>query len=139
MEREDAYRETTLACVPSALPALLRAHRLSDEASNVGFDWPDVSGVLDKLREEIDELVDATEGRGDVEHEYGDLLFALANLGRFLGVEPETALQDANERFIRRFAVVEQGLSDQDRRLQDASLEEMEALWQIAKQQERGG
>ena len=134
LDREDSVLEG----VPAALPALLRAFRIADKASNVGFDWPDVSGVLDKVREEVDELVDATEGKGDIEHEYGDLLFALANLGRFLEVDPETALQRANGRFIRRFGVVERGLRGQGRPLQEASLEEMEALWEFAKHQECG-
>jgi len=138
-ERESPDREVSaLAGVPPALPALQRAHRIAQKASSVGFDWEDASGVLDKVREEIDELVEATEGNGDVEHEYGDLLFALANLGRFLDVEPETALQDANARFVRRFSFVERGLSEEGRRPQDATLDEMEALWRRAKLLERG-
>jgi len=113
--------------------ALQRARQIAEEAAEVGFDWDDVAGVLDKVREEIDELVEAMQGNGDVEHELGDLLFALVNLGRFLGIDPDAALEGANMRFTRRFAAVEAGLREKGVRPQDATLDEMEALWQRAK------
>ncbi len=125
-----------LSGVSRAQSALARAHELSCAAAEVGFDWPDVSGVVDKIAEEARELGEAVEP-GDVRHEYGDLLFALANLGRFLGVEPEAALTEANERFVRRFGHVEDGLLAQGRVFEDATLDEMEMLWQRAKELER--
>ncbi len=117
-------------------PALERAQEISASAAEVGFDWPDVTGVLDKVAEEAQELAQARKA-DEVAHEYGDLLFALANLGRFLGVDPEAALHGASDRFVRRFAHVEQGLRDQGRGFEDATLDEMEALWQRAKSLER--
>jgi nucleoside triphosphate diphosphatase len=122
--------------VSRAQPALARAHELSCRAAEVGFDWPDVSGVVDKIAEEAQELSEADDP-GEIRHEYGDLLFALANLGRFLGVDPEVALAEANERFIRRFGHVEDGLLAQGRVFEDATLDEMEMLWQRAKELER--
>jgi nucleoside triphosphate diphosphatase len=133
------HRESVLDGVPRDLPSLPRASRLSDEAASVGFDWPVVDGVVDKIREEFDELDEALRGHGDVMHEYGDLLFALANLGRFIGADPEASLQAANERFIRRFGHIERSLAARARPIAEASLDEMEALWQAAKQLEREG
>ena len=121
-----------LTGIPLSLPALARAYRISTQAAIVGFDWPDVHGVLDKVAEEAQELAQAREPH-EIQHEYGDLLFALVNLGRFLDVEPEAALHAANERFIHRFAYVEDGLRQQGRVFEDATLDEMEDLWQRAK------
>lgn len=140
--RERAARDgraSVLDGVPTALPSLVRAARLSDKASHVGFDWPDVRGVLDKIREELAELEEALAGDGDVEHELGDLLFAAANLGRTVGVGPEDALRQANERFIRRFHAVERELEGDGIPLPEAGLERMEQAWQRAKRAERGG
>lgn len=117
--------------------ALTRALELSRRAAEVGFDWPDVSGVLDKIAEEARELEEASDP-SEIRHEYGDLLFALVNLGRFLGVEPEAALAEASERFVRRFGHVEDGLSARGRVFDDATLDEMETLWRRAKELERG-
>lgn len=125
-----------LSGISRALPALALAHEQSRRAAEVGFDWPDVSGVIDKIAEEARELGEA-DGPGEIRHEYGDLLFALANLGRFLGVEPEAALSEACERFARRFGHVEDGLLAQGRVFEDATLDEMETLWQRAKELER--
>ena len=134
-EKGDAAGEgTVLAGVPMSMPALLRAARLSDKASAVGFDWPSVDGVLDKVEEEIGELREAVAGDGTgVEHELGDLLFALANLGRTLSIGAEDALRAANARFVSRFHVIERTLAEQGVPFSEASLEQMEALWQQAK------
>lgn len=128
--------------VPVALPALTRAVRLQERAGTVGFDWNDPRTVLAKIREEIDEF-EAELERPDrdeeaFEEEYGDILFAVANLGRHLAIEPETALRRANAKFMQRFRHIEQELESRGRDLKDASLEEMEALWVEAKEAETG-
>ncbi|ADH89079.1 MazG family protein [Ancylobacter novellus DSM 506] len=125
----------TLDGVPAGAPALTRAVKLQNKAAKVGFDWPHVRLVLDKIREEIAE-VEAEIDSGDREAaagEVGDLLFALANLARHLDVDPEAALRGTNEKFVRRFAHIEDTLAENGRRPADASLDEMEALWQAAK------
>jgi Protein containing tetrapyrrole methyltransferase domain and MazG-like (predicted pyrophosphatase) domain len=106
----------------------------------VGFDWPTIGGVLDKLKEEIAELETAIETGGDKQHiasEVGDLLFVCANLARHAGCDPETALQNGNAKFERRFRRIEALLAEQARSPQEASLEEMEVLWQRVKEEER--
>jgi len=127
--------------VPRALPALVRAIKLQDRAAQVGFDWPSAVHVTDKIAEETRELAEAaTSGQpAKVAEEFGDLLFAMANLARHLKFDPEDALRAANAKFVRRFKVIEAGLEAQGRRPEDASLEEMEALWQQAKHQENQG
>jgi ATP diphosphatase len=120
--------------VPVGLPALTRAVKLQRRAARVGFDWPDKRQVLDKIIEEAAEL--ATEIGGDadrVEDEYADLLFAVVNLGRHLDVDPEKALRRVNAKFTRRFQAIEMALAAQGRKPEDATLDEMEALWQQAK------
>jgi MazG family protein len=121
--------------VPSRLPALLRAERLGEKASRVGFDWPDVVAVLGKVREELHEAEDAlAAGRSDeIEAEIGDCLFALASLARKAGLSAEFALTRALERFVERFHRVESELARRGRTAEESSLEEMEALWQQAK------
>ncbi|WP_309084335.1 nucleoside triphosphate pyrophosphohydrolase [Chelativorans sp.] len=124
--------------VAIALPALTRALKLQEKAARVGFDWGAARPILAKIEEEIGELREAMdEGRQEaVAEEFGDLLFALVNLGRHLNVDPEAALRDTNEKFRRRFHAVESGLEAQGKILAEASLEEMEALWQSAKKAE---
>ena len=124
---------------PLALPALTRALKLQEKAGKVGFDWNDPCAVLAKLREEIDE-VEAELDAGDakrVADEVGDLLFAVANLARHLSADPETALRGANAKFERRFAHIESRLSESGRAPADATLDEMEALWEEAKRREK--
>jgi MazG family protein len=133
-----AKRQTTLSGVPKTLPALLRAYEISSRAATVGFDWQRAADVLDKIEEEVAEVRHEVEaGRtGDLsraEEEMGDLLFAIANLSRQLGIEPEAALRQANEKFTSRFTALEQSFASQGRRLADATLEEMEAEWQRLK------
>ena len=128
-----------LSGVPAALPALSRALKLQEKAGKVGFDWNDPRAVLAKLREEIDE-VEAELDAGDMDKaagEIGDLLFAVANLARHLDVDPEHALRGANSKFERRFGHIEGRLAADGRKPQDASLEDMEALWNEAKRLER--
>ena len=121
--------------VPVAHTGLTRALKLQEKAAKVGFDWKEAKPVLDKIEEEIGELRQAIEAgeRREIADEYGDLLFALVNLGRHLKLDPETALRGTNEKFRTRFHAVEKALANQGRGLEGASLEEMEALWQQAK------
>jgi ATP diphosphatase len=121
--------------IPEALPALTRAEKLQAKASTVGFDWNDARLVLDKIREETEEIAEAIEA-GDSNHvaeEIGDLLFVVANLARHLKTDPEEALRKANRKFIRRFAHIEKRLAEEGRPLSDAKLDELEALWIEAK------
>ena len=124
--------------IPRALPALLRAHRMGEKVARVGFDWPSLARVRDKVDEEIQELDEAivTGDEGAIAHEYGDLLLAAANLGRFLALSPEDALRQANNRFARRFRDVERQASTNGVLLHELELEALEVLWQQAKQRE---
>jgi nucleoside triphosphate diphosphatase len=126
--------------VPLALPALVRAAKLQQRAARVGFDWPEPAEVMEKLDEEIAEIRAELEARTSAERlrdEIGDLLFAAVNLARHLDVDAEAALRQANAKFERRFRAIEEALRARRRRLEDASLDEMEALWQEAKARER--
>jgi len=147
-ERQDAGRpaakpKTTLSGVPITLPSLLRAYEISARAAAVGFDWARANDVLDKIDEEVVELrreveSGATGHLSRAEEEMGDLLFAIANLSRKLGVDPEAALRRANEKFTRRFNAVEHTFAERGTSLQQATLEEMEAEWQRVKKTEPG-
>jgi ATP diphosphatase len=126
--------------VPRALPALLRAVKLQKRAASVGFDWNSPHKVVEKIAEEAREIVEAQESgaaAAKLEEEFGDLLFAVANLARHLKIEPETALRAANAKFIRRFAHIESELTKRGTQPSAATLDEMEALWQDAKKNER--
>lgn len=138
-ERSQQSTPSVLDDVPRTLPALSRAAKLSKRAARVGFDWPDASGVLDKIREELAEVEEAL-AEGNQQHaqeEVGDLLFAVTNLARTLGADPEQCLRTTNSKFERRFRYVERELAADARPLTDASLDEMETHWQAAKAQEK--
>jgi MazG family protein len=127
-------RKTTLGGVPKSLPSLLRAYEISSRAAAVGFDWARADDVLDKIDEEVAEVrreveSGATGHMSRAEEEMGDLLFAIANLSRKLGVEPESALRRANEKFTARFDAVEKAFAARGQSLSAATLEEMEAEW----------
>jgi len=124
-----------LAGVPRSLPALVEAQQIASRAARSGFDWENVDQVLDKLKEELGELDAARKhGRlGDLQDELGDLLFVIVNVARFLKVDPEQALRGTNAKFRRRFAHVEEGISAAGKQLDQATIDEMEALWQAAK------
>ena len=130
----------TLAGFPAGLPALTQALKLTARAARVGFDWPDPGAVMEKLAEEIAELRAELPGADPTRlaDELGDLLFVLANLGRKLGLDPEACLQQANRKFVRRFGAMEQVLAEGGKTPADATLAEMEAIWQQAKRAERG-
>jgi tetrapyrrole methylase family protein/MazG family protein len=131
-------RRSALSGIPPHLPALMKAHKISEKASRVGFDWEHVDQVIGKVREELHEFEEAMSQRSQerMEAELGDLLFAVANLGRFLSIDPEEALRKTITRFQNRFTHIEDSLHTNGRHIQDASLEEMEALWVEAKKKE---
>lgn len=134
--RGEAEGGSLLDDVPAGMTALARAVKLQDRAGSVGFDWNDPKAVISKIREELDELEAEIDGGADAratESELGDVLFALANLGRHLKIDPDNALRSTNEKFRRRFGAIERALAEQGRTPADASLEEMEALWVRAK------
>ncbi|KQK31778.1 nucleoside triphosphate hydrolase [Bosea thiooxidans] len=130
-----------LAGVPHTLPALTRAWKLQARASTVGFDWNDARLVLDKIREETAEIDEAL-AKGDkdaIREEIGDLLFVVANLARHVDADPEACLAAASAKFERRFKGIEDRLDAEGRKAQDATLDELEALWQSVKRQEKAG
>jgi len=162
--KEEAKPESVLAGVSSAIPSLLEAYKLSSRAAHVGFDWPNVEGLFEKLAEETTELkhelqhfpapgprpahrgiagahtgaVTPPEGlKARLEDEIGDMLFVLVNIARYLSLDPESALKKTNRKFKRRFQWLEQEIRRSGRRLEDATLDEMEALWQQSKTQEK--
>ncbi len=141
-EERKAKRPTAgiLGDVPAGLPGMLRAVKLTKRAARVGFDWPDAASVIEKLHEELGEL-QAEIAAGDqakVREELGDLLFVCANLARKLGVDPEDAVRATNAKFVRRFEFIEAALAAQGRSPDEASLAEMDGLWDQAKVAEKG-
>lgn len=137
-EEKGEERRSILEGVPSHLPALLRAHQLQARAARVGFDWEHVDQVFSKVKEEMMEFEEAFRARDreGMEGELGDLLFALVNIGRFIEVNPEDALRKSISRFISRFRHIEEEIARQGREWGEVSLEEMEGLWQEAKELE---
>jgi nucleoside triphosphate diphosphatase len=140
-ERGEAAPSGALAGVPVALPALTRALKLQDKAGRVGFDWNDPRAVLAKIREEADEIEAELDGadksKSKVAAEVGDLLFAIVNLARHLGADPEDVLRQTNLKFERRFRSIEQALAARGKTPTDATLAEMDALWDEAKAAEK--
>lgn len=134
----DQKDKSVLSGVPRSMPALLKAMRLTEKAARVGFDWRNTEDVFEKLTEEIGELKEAIAkgAEKEVEHELGDLLFTIANIARRLKVQPEDALQSSNRKFTRRFEAIESELRSQGRNFDDASLEEMDAIWNRVKEKE---
>lgn len=140
-ERADKAQHSALDDIPKALPALMRAHKIQKRCSHVGFDWTSLGPVVEKVHEEIDEvMVEAQQAVIDpakLEEEIGDLLFATVNLSRHLGSKAETALQKANDKFERRFRQVEALIAAQGLTMPQATLEQMEAAWQQVKAREK--
>ncbi len=161
--KEEGEPKSVLAGVSSGIPALLEAYKLSSRAARVGFDWPEIGGLFDKLNEEARELQEQLRefpepgpkpgGRGvadsggqkvsedlrrRLEDEVGDLLFVVVNIARYLSLDPESALKRTNRKFKRRFQWVEERLQEEGKLAQDAGMEQLESLWQQAKQQENG-
>jgi len=130
-EREGKPKQGVLASVPVALPGLTRALKLQSKAAKVGFDWPSVDNVYDKIAEEIEEFKTAPDDKRT--EEFGDILFAMANVARHLGIDPEAALRATNAKFERRFAHIEARLAERGKEPGDSDLAEMDALWNEAK------
>jgi XTP/dITP diphosphohydrolase len=137
--KEKDGNKTVLSGVPLSLPALLKAQRIQEKARAVGFDWEQREQVWDKVQEELSELRSEIEKQDakKMEEEFGDLMFAMVNAARLYGVNPETAIDLTNKKFIRRFGYVEQQTIKQGRQLTQVSLDEMNALWDEAKAQEK--
>ena len=140
-ERGETKTASRLAKVPRALPALTRAYKVQKKAADVGFDWDDVSGAFDKVREETRELTECckaeTVDKKALEEELGDLLFSVVNVSRFLGIDPEASLDYTIDKFIRRFTHIEDSALACGKALEDMSLSEMDELWNEAKKSER--
>jgi MazG family protein len=145
-ERAADQAKTLLSGIAPALPALLRAYHIGVRAASVGFDWTTPGDIVDKIQEEVNELrevaSDTALDPARAEEEMGDLLFSIANLSRKLGIEPETALRKANDKFTRRFGVLEQHVAQSGRAMKEMTLDELEQEWRRAKTagttQERG-
>ncbi len=134
-KKEGKQRESILDGVPKTLPSLLRAHRVQDRASRVGFDWEKVEDVLLKLDEEMAEFREALNRKkqDEIEDELGDIFFVLVNISRFVGINPEDALRKTISKFISRFRYIEMSAADVGKTLSDMTLAEMDALWEEAK------
>lgn len=136
LEKTGQQRRSRLDGIPKQLGALQRGQRMQEKAARVGFDWPNVYGILDKLNEELRELAEARRLPQDDPHvreELGDIFFTLVNLSRALGIDAETAMREANEKFYRRFTFMEERAGKDGKTLSDLSLDELEELWQLAK------
>jgi len=136
--REGKLRGSILEGIPETLPSLLRAHRLQDRAAKIGFDWEKIEDVRKKLDEELREFKEALgkKEQEEVEDELGDIFFMLVNMSRFVGVNPEDALRKTISKFISRFRYIEMSAADRGRKLSDMTLEEMDKLWEEAKDKE---
>ena len=137
-EKGDISYSERLTSIPRALPALIRSYKVQSKAAEAGFDWDDVSGAFQKVKEEADELKTVCKNEDDmrISEELGDLLFSVVNVSRFLNVNPEQALNAASEKFIRRFAFMESEATAQGENLKDMTLKEMDVLWEKAKLKE---
>lgn len=139
LKRKEKHQETAADSVDSvarSLPGLWRAEKIQKKARKAGFDWPDVSGALDKLSEEVEELRTAVAEGSNIQEELGDLLFAAVNVSRFVQVDPEDALSGACDKFARRFRQVEQSAAERGQALEHMTLAEMDKLWDAAKEHE---
>jgi tetrapyrrole methylase family protein/MazG family protein len=136
LEATGQKRKSRLDGIPKHLGALQRGQRMQEKAARVGFDWPAVSGILDKLHEELGELAEARRLKQDdprIREELGDVFFTLVNLSRGMGIDAEAAMREANEKFYKRFAFMEERASKSGKALSDMSIDELEELWQLAK------
>ncbi len=137
--KEKGGNKTVLSGVPSTLPALIKAFRIQEKTSNVGFDWDNTEDVWNKVKEEIAEVEnEIKQGNSqNIEKEFGDLIFSIVNTARHYGVNPENALEKTNQKFITRFNYIESKVTEQGRKLKEMTLGEMDELWNEAKQLEK--
>lgn len=137
--QEKGGNKTVLSGVPATLPALIKAFRIQEKTSNVGFDWENPEDVWNKVKEEITEVeTEITRGNADdLEKEFGDLIFSIVNVARIYGVNPENALEKTNQKFINRFNYIEAKSKEQGKKLKEMTLEEMDVFWEEAKQFEK--
>jgi XTP/dITP diphosphohydrolase len=127
-------KTSVLEGVPRSLPALVKAGRIQDKVKGIGFDWDNRSQVLDKVKEEIDELeIEVTSNSDKIEEEFGDVLFSMINYARFININPETALERTNKKFIKRFQHMEKSIKEDDKSFDEMNLEEMDLYWNKAK------
>ena len=135
-KHKEKRRKSRLDGVPKNLPALVQAQRLQQKASYAGFDWDKIDRVWDKVYEEIEELKEAqsNDSKDHIAEEIGDVLFAVVNLSRYLDIPAEDALRQTNQKFTSRFSKVEEGIKAQGKELEDATLKEMDAIWELAKE-----
>jgi tetrapyrrole methylase family protein/MazG family protein len=136
LEKTGRQRKSRLDGIPAQLGALQRGQRMQEKAARVGFDWPNAAGILEKLSEELGELAEARRLPQDdpsVREELGDVFFTLVNLSRALGIDAETAMREANEKFHKRFSFMEERATKNGKSISDLSFDELEALWQLAK------
>jgi tetrapyrrole methylase family protein/MazG family protein len=131
-------RKSVLDDIPGSFPSIQRSQKMQERVRKVGFDWPNMAECMEKVNEEINEFKEAVDTgiKKDIEHELGDVFFALINLSRFLKVDPDEALRKANKRFHKRFSYIEQNLQERGLSSEDATIEQMEELWQEAKKME---
>ncbi|MDA7835850.1 nucleoside triphosphate pyrophosphohydrolase [Salibacteraceae bacterium] len=132
----DEGKKSVLEGVPKSLPAMVKANRIQEKARGIGFDWDKQEQVWDKVKEELSELQTEVENGADharIEDEFGDVLFSMINYSRFIGVNPEDALERTNKKFIHRFQYLEEKVAEQGKKMADMTLGEMEAIWQEAK------
>jgi len=135
-QKERTQKKGVLSGVPQSLPSIIKSYRIQEKAAAVGFDWPEKNQVLDKVKEELEEFLSAVQQNTSDEHieeEFGDVLFSLINLARFLKVNPDTALEKVNQKFTKRFNYIEEQLMAQNKTFEDVSLDEMERYWTEAK------
>ncbi len=135
IKMKEGKKESVLDGVPKDMPALIKASRIQNKAARIGFDWPDINGVIGKVREELDEFWDSVEtsDRDKIEDELGDLLFSLVNLARKMDINPEDALRRTIRKFDKRFRYLETTLKNRGKDLEESTLEEMDELWEEAK------
>ena len=141
-QREKDGNKTVLGGVPASLPSLIKAYRIQDKTRAVGFDWDNREDVWDKVREELGELQAELMQENNIERqtaEYGDFLFSLINAARLYHINPDNALEHTNQKFIRRFNYVEQKAKEKGLQLKEMTLAQMDALWNEAKETEKGG
>ena len=134
-KKEKPHRSSMLEGVPKHLPALLKAYRIQQKVSRVGFDWDNIDDVIGKIEEEVNELKEIihSDNREEIIEEAGDILFSIANLLRFVKINPEEALKKTNTKFIKRFKSIEKMATEKGKNLEDMDLEEMEILWEKSK------